>query len=125
VSTGLACAQQRRREQPLVLGRRHAQLGTMCLPGLDDLGGPGGDRQPAAHPPGLVVVIDQVVLPVNHLQTADSQAGHLTGAAPGVTQDLIDRLVHQLQFGRGDRPGPPGRAEQVQVGIELTDHPFR
>ena len=94
----------------------------MPLPGHDDRGGLGGDRQAAAHPGRLVVVIDQVVLAADHLDAAGAQADHLAGAPPGVAQDLVDRLVHQLQAGGGDRPGPPGRAEQVQMGVELADH---
>jgi len=108
---GLAGAQQRAGEQPAVLDWREAQLGPVPLPGQDDLGGAGGDRQPAAHPPGLVVVVDQVVLAAGHLDAAGAQADDLAGAPPGVAQDLVDRLVHQLQAGSGDGPGPPGRAE--------------
>ena len=78
--------------------------------------------QPAAHPPGLVVVVDQVVLAADDLDAAGAQADDLAGAPPGVAQDLVDHLVHQLQVGGGDRPGPPGRAEQVQAGVELADH---
>ena len=94
----------------------------MPLPGQDDPGSAGGDRQPAAHPPRLVVVVNQVVLAVDHLDAAGLQADYLAGAPSGVAQDLVDHLVHQLQVGRGDRPGPPGRAEQVQAGVELADH---
>ena len=72
--------------------------------------------------PGLVVVIDQVVLAAGHLDAAGPQADYLAGAPPGVAQDLVDHLVHLLQVGSGDRPGPPGRAEQVQAGVELADH---
>ena len=89
---------------------------------MDDLGGVGGDRQPAAHPPGLVVVVDQVVLAVDDLEAVDVQADHLAGAPPGVAQDPVDGLVHRLQVGGADRPGPAGRAEQVQVRVELADH---
>jgi len=69
-----------------------------------------------------VVVIDQVVLAVDDLQTVDVQADHLAGAPPGVAQDPVDALVHRLQARGVDRSGPPGRAEQVQVRIELGDH---
>jgi hypothetical protein len=97
----------------------------MPLPGQDDLGGFGGDRQPAAHPPGLVVVGDQVVLAADDLHTAGAQADDFTGASSGVAQDLVDRLLHQLQVGGGDRPGPSGRAEQVEASIELAGSPSR
>ena len=98
------------------------QPGSPLLPGCDHPGGAGGDRQPAAHPAGLVVVVDQVVLPVDDLDAAGAQANHFAGTPPGVAQDPVDRLVHQLQVGGGDCPGPSGRAEQVQAGVELADH---
>ncbi len=94
----------------------------MLLPGHDDRGGGGGDRQAAAHPPGLVIVVDQVVLPVYDLDAAGAEGDDLAGAPAGVAQDLVDRLVHQLHAGRGDRAGPAGRAEQVQAGVKLGDH---
>ena len=50
------------------------------------------------------------------------QADDFAGAPPGVAQDPVDGLVHRLQVGGADRPGPPGRAEQVQVRVELADH---
>ena len=43
------------------------------------------------------------------------------GQAPGVAQDLVDHLVHELQLAGGDRAGPPGRAEELKVGVELAD----
>ena len=54
----------------------------MLLPGQDDLSGIGGDRQPAAHPPGFVVVVDQVVLAAGYLDAAGVQADYLAGRRP-------------------------------------------
>src|SRR5450756_2941383 len=73
-------------EQPTIQRRRGGQPGSPLLPGGDHLGGVGGDRQPSAHPARLVVVIDQVVLAVDDLDAADSQADHFAGASPGVAQ---------------------------------------
>jgi len=63
--------------------------------------------------------------PVDDFQAVRVQADHLAGASSGVAQDPVDGLLHGLQVGGRDRPGPAGGAEQVQVGVELTDHRVR
>ena len=68
------------------------------LPGHHDLGGLGGDRQPAAHPGGLVVVVDQVVLSVDDFQAVDVQADDFPWAAAGVAQELIDGAVLTIKI---------------------------
>jgi hypothetical protein len=122
VPAGLLGAEQGAGEQPAVQGWWDWQLLSPLPPGDDHFSGAGGDRQPAAHPTGLVVVIDQVVLAVDDLQAVEVQADHLAGAPPGVAQDPVGGMVHRLQVGGADRPGPPGWAEPVQVRIELGDH---
>ncbi len=81
------------------------------LPGHHDLGGLGGDRQPAAHPSRLVVVVDEVVLAVDDFQAVDVQADDFPWAPAGVAQELIDGAVHLLQVVGGDEAGPAGWAQ--------------
>jgi hypothetical protein len=69
-----------------------------------------------------VVVIDQVVLAVDDIDAADPQPHHFPRTPAGVAQDPVDGLLHLLQVGGGDRAGPAGRAEQLQLGVELADH---
>ena len=125
VPVGSLGAQQRAGEQPVALRGRGGQRCAALFPAHDGLRGAGGDRQPAAHPARLVVVVDEVVLAAGDLDAAGVQADHLAGAPAGVAQDLVDDLVHGLQVGGGDRSGPPGRAEQVQAGVQAADHRIR
>ena len=105
-------------------GGRGEQLRAAGLPGQHEFGGLGGDRQPSTQPSRFVVVVDEIVLAVDDLDATDAEADDFSGAPTGVPQDLVDGAVHVLQVGGGERPGPAGRAEQVEPVVELADHRF-
>ena len=112
MTAGLPGAQQRGGKQPLAGLRRGGQLCAPTLPGRDNFSGLGGDRQASTQSGGLVVVIDQVVLAVDHLNAADLEADDLTGAPASVTQDLVNGLMHCPQICGAHRAEWCRRAQQ-------------
>ncbi|MEV3959245.1 hypothetical protein [Streptomyces albogriseolus] len=115
-------------EEVVGAGGRKAglELFSAFLPGTDGLGGGRGDGQASAVSAGLVVVPDQGDLVVAGLQAVAGQGEDFQGPPAGVSEQDVQRAVHQLQVvgGEGALAAGPPQAEKVEVGVELADHRF-